>query len=234
MASAAQKRTDFLWDARRTRAAELLAADELSDEAIAQECGRSRRWLSDCKLAPAFMERVGEIRARLAQAIAEKLEAESLGRRENRIRALDEDFRRTQRIVDERGADPAEWADAPGYRSGLLTHTVKSVRAGSVYKAHTAGVNGIVLKDEDGEPIAMLDGADSPEFEIHHVYEFDAALVRERREISKQIAQDLGQWSDKSEIDYREHPFMQAQRELYAFMNADDEDEDDASLGSED
>lgn len=32
------------------------------------------------------------------------------------------------------------------------------------------------------------------------VYQFDAALFRERRELRKQIAQECGQWSDKTEI----------------------------------
>ena len=36
----------------------------------------------------------------------------------------------------------------------------------------------------------------------HDVYFFDAALIREERELAKQTAQDLGQWTEKHEHDF--------------------------------
>lgn len=50
-----------------------------------------------------------------------------------------------------------------------------------------------------------------------HVYEFDAALVKEMREHEKQAAQEMGEWTEKKDVTSGGHPFK-----LYSGFNPDD------------
>ena len=184
--------TDY-WTRKRTLAAQLAADGDLTDIEIAAAVGRSRNWLYEQKAQPAFQARVREIIADARVLLA----ADGIRKRDTRLTALEDWYYRIQRIVTERAADPAHQG-VPGWASGLLTHDVKSVRSGRVYRALAAGVNGIVADDGVGGQVNPADLGD-PEYEVHHIYEFDAALVREGRAALQQVAQELGEWTEKLE-----------------------------------
>ena len=197
-------------------AAQHVADDRLTDVQIAAQLGRSRFWLASQKRNPVFMARVKEI---VDETVA-ALKAEGIARRENRQAVLQDLHERNCLIMDERAADP-DHADVPGWKSGLLTHDVKSVRGGRVYRSQTAGVHGIRLHDEDGQDIAILDIDDAPEFEIHHIYEYDAALVKEERAVLDQMAQERGEKTEKRETSFKQDSEMLAvEREWMEIMRA--------------
>jgi hypothetical protein len=64
--------TGFRLTARRTKAAQLLAEDALTDDQIAEKVGVSRQSLARWKRQPAFAELVSEITERLAAEIRGK------------------------------------------------------------------------------------------------------------------------------------------------------------------
>lgn len=120
-----QNGTQFRWNDARNRAALLLAEDELTDIAIAEKVGIGRTTLFYWKQHPDFQ-------ARLKQNVAD-LEATALkfaiAKKRKRVAALDDRWRRLQRIMEERGASP-EMADVPGGGTGLLVHQIKVVGTG--------------------------------------------------------------------------------------------------------
>lgn len=120
-----QNGTGFRWDARREKAATLLAEDELSDEQIAVECGIGRTTLHRWKQHPAFTARVADhVRA---------LEAETLkyaiAKRRRRIKALDDRWQRMQRLIEARAEELA--AHTAGGDTGLLVHQERAIGTGS-------------------------------------------------------------------------------------------------------
>ena len=104
-------------------AAQLLAADELSDEQIAARCNRTRRWLAALKKQPEFQAQVAAIVADTAAA----LKAEGIANKANRVRTLNEDFERLERVIEERAADPS-MAGVPGASQGVIVRTYKTTK----------------------------------------------------------------------------------------------------------
>lgn len=126
----AQNCTAFRWSRVRERAAELVAADELSDEDIARQCGIARRTLATWKRHSGFEQRVAEHHAAWRAAIR----AEGIANRQNRINALNDRWERMQRIIEERAADTVsgmivdeigEEHVIPGWSTGLLVRQEK-------------------------------------------------------------------------------------------------------------
>jgi hypothetical protein len=117
--------TEFAWSTKSERAAALVAHDELPDHAIARTCKVSKATLERWKALPAFATRVDEHRA----LWREKIQAEGIANRQNRIDAQNDRHRRLQQIVEERAA-ATEHAAVPGWKTGLLVHTRKQIGGG--------------------------------------------------------------------------------------------------------
>ncbi|MGD9827121.1 MAG: hypothetical protein AB7E70_20215 [Hyphomicrobiaceae bacterium] len=116
--------TDF-WTKRRTLAAQLVAEDELTDEKIAEQVGRSRKWLAEQKHLPEFRDRVKSIVEEFEKATLEH----GIANKAKRLQALNDRWERGRRVINERAASD-EWAHVPGWSTGLLVHDVKSVGGG--------------------------------------------------------------------------------------------------------
>lgn len=117
-----QKRTEFDWTEERHLAAQLLAEDELSDATIAERCGVGRTALSGWKKHPTFAARVKEITEAIGAAGLHR----AIAKRAARVRVLDEQLSRLQRIIDERADDP-DMEDVPGGKTGLLVRRIKGI-----------------------------------------------------------------------------------------------------------
>lgn len=117
--------TKFKWNVAKEQAALLLAQDELTDEAIADQLGTGRTTLWEWKQRPEFDARVEAHREEWRKRVRKR----GIAVAENRVAALQDRWERMKRIIAERGeADIMQ--DVPGGRTGLLCYTKKSLGAG--------------------------------------------------------------------------------------------------------
>lgn len=172
--SASPNVTDFVWTKRREKAAQLVAADEQTDEQIAAAVGITKRQLERWKRHPAFQARVAEH----VQAWRERILAEGVAVREKRVEALNERWERLRRLIAARTEDLRD--ETPGGETGLLVREPMLVK---VYEASEL---------DDGASLLP-----TKESRIVYKYTLDAALLKELREIEKQAAIELGQWEEK-------------------------------------
>ncbi len=113
----------FQWTRTRERAALLVSEDALTDREIADRC----------RIHPATLERWkkrSEFAARVQQHVAafrEKIRAEGLVNRQNRVDALNDRWERMQRVIMARAE---EHCAIPGGDTGLLVKQKKSVGFG--------------------------------------------------------------------------------------------------------
>jgi hypothetical protein len=114
---------------KREKAAQLIAEDQLSDEAIAAEVGIGRRTLARWKSDPLFQQRVQEI----ADAYAQKALRHRIARKECRIAILGDLHDKMLRVIEERGAS-ADLAEVPGGKTGLVTKTLKGLGNGDNFQ----------------------------------------------------------------------------------------------------
>lgn len=174
-----QNVTPFRWDARREKAAVLVAEDDLRDEDIAAAVEISRRQLDRWKRHPEFVARVAE---HVKQLEAEALKF-AIAKRRKRVDRLNRDWQRMQQVIAERAADEhagayeivrddegniIETLVAPGWTTGLLVRTEKQIGTGD-------------------KATRVVE------------YAVDTGLLREIRAHEEQAAKELGQWVDKSE-----------------------------------
>lgn len=174
--------TSFKWTGRSDRAAVRVAEDLKTDEEIAAEAGVTKRQLERWKQHPEFAARVQQHRDELQAAVV----AEGITRRENRVDALNERWRRLHAVINARAL---EHANIPGGNTGLL---VRQVRLVKVYSTTTD-------PDEVEEPDAadvLISAKLSQEVAEYAV---DTGLLKELREHERQAAQELGQWTEKQE-----------------------------------
>ena len=116
----------FSWTPPRTRAAELVADDDLSDEQIAATVGVSRRTLHTWRQHPEFMARVQERREAQRKAI----EAKGIADKQNRIAFLNERHAALRQVVQERG-EHESMADVPGGKTGYVVRTMRAIGVGA-------------------------------------------------------------------------------------------------------
>ena len=172
----------FAWTPQRTRAAELVADDHLSDEEIIAELGvADRKTLWRWRQHTEFVAREAERRA--AQRLA--IEAKGLADRDNRLRGYQDRYDRLQRTLDARAADPT-MADVPGGDTGVLVREVKFVKVFEV----AVGDDG----EERGPAVPMK------QYRQVEVFTVDTGLLKEMDHLAKQAAEDLGQWVTKGEL----------------------------------
>lgn len=122
---------------------------------------------------PQIIERIAEYRA--------KIEAEGLSNQQNRIDAYNKRWKLLEQIRAERAVD--EWlSDVPGGATGFVVKHLKTVK-----HEYIPGPD-----DEDGKASAMM--VETWESAV------DTGFLKEFRELEKQAAQDLGQWTEKREV----------------------------------
>jgi hypothetical protein len=128
--------TKFRWTPEREHAADLVADDQRTDRQIAGDLGIAKATLERWKKHSAFQERVQAIRTQRAQALraeAEARQARRLIERANRLEFLNDRHRGLCQILEERAADPA-WENVPGWKTGLMVHTVKGLGKGEDFQ----------------------------------------------------------------------------------------------------
>jgi hypothetical protein len=167
----------WTWTKKREDAAKLMCQG-VSDVLIARKLNVNPRSIARWKDRDEFNERRTELMAELTL----KVKREFLANKSGRIQSLVEDFNALSLILNERGID-CEWLDeagkprksgAPGGSTGYLAREYQS--------RDTADVM------HEGKPAKVT----SPKA----VYKFDSAIMRERRELRKQIAIELGEWGE--------------------------------------
>jgi len=107
------------------RAAQMVAEDEVSDEQIANRAGVSRQTLGKWKRHPVFAARVEVILAEYR----EKIVAEGIANKQNRVDALNDRWYKMGRVIAERATDSAI-QDVPGGKTGLVIRQLKQIGAG--------------------------------------------------------------------------------------------------------
>ncbi len=100
----------------------------------------------------------------------EGVRARGVAVRERRVASYNERWEKMQSVIDARARDKT-MAGVPGGKTGLVIL--------SDYK---------IIRDDEGNTEALP------------VYEVDTGLLKEMRELEKQAAQDLGQWTEKREV----------------------------------
>jgi hypothetical protein len=178
--------TPFAWTGKAERAALLVAEDRLTDVQIAADIGMTRPTLARWKRHPEFTARAAEIVAKARAAV----EAEGIANVKNRVAAQHDRWERLQRLIAARGNDPT-LADIPGGDSGFLVRTAKLV------KVYTAEPTAEELANLDTPPEQLR--AAKREVLVYE-YTTDVSPAAELRATEKQAAQELGQWTEKSEI----------------------------------
>lgn len=163
--------TEFAFTGRRLRAVGLVAQDIRSDAAIAADLGINKVTLERWKQHPDFRARVEAERA----AIAEAVRAEGIANKQNRIDAMNDRWGRMLALIEARAI---AYAAGPGGHTGLVVGQLKTVRH-------------VDTTDDDGERVWTQETWE---------YTFDAALMKEFREIEKEAAVELGQIVAKSEV----------------------------------
>lgn len=119
----------FNWSKARLEAAQLLAADQLTDREIAAKVGISDRQLWRWKKVPEFQAKVKEIVAATERGILSR----GIAARVRRVQALNDRWDRMRQVIAERGADPGMQTVAGG-KTGLLVHQVKGVGKGEDFQ----------------------------------------------------------------------------------------------------
>lgn len=145
----------------RAVAAVLMAADELTDEQIAEKVGVTRRTLTKWRSLPEFAAEVERIRSR-ARAV---VESHALGTVAGRMAEYQHRHDLMKRVIEERSE---AGGDAPGAGTGLLVKTFK------------------IVGGQDSYPVEE--------------WQVDTGLLKEMRELEKQVSIEQGQWAEKKEI----------------------------------
>lgn len=118
--------TPFRWDEQTELAAALLVAGNLSQDAIAEKVGTTRRTLFAWRQNAEFQARVSE---GLAE-IRDEVRRLGIGTVERRVAALNDRWNRLRQVIEARADDP-RMEGIPGASTGLLTVTqVKQVGMG--------------------------------------------------------------------------------------------------------
>jgi transposase-like protein len=116
---------NFKWSDQTEEAACLVAESNLSMGAIAAKVGVVYTTLWRWKKHPEFAGRVEEHLARFREDVRRR----GVAILEKRVSAVNDRWVRLQQIIEER-ADHADYAEAPGGKTGLLVKTIKQIGSG--------------------------------------------------------------------------------------------------------
>lgn len=172
----AQKKALWKWNKAKHDAAQLLAADEFTDQEIADRVGIIRNTLWVWKKSPEFAARVKE----LAEQLGDLALRYAIGRRARRLRALEDRWERLKRVIAER-ASALEMAGAPGGDTGLLCRTLKSIGAGDhAEKVEEYELDAALLKElREHEKQAAIELGQWSEKREHSIPELETLLAAE-------------------------------------------------------
>lgn len=112
------------WTQQRSKAALLVAEDELSDEEIAKEIGVTRQALAGWKRHPEFAAMVGDHVGQF-QAVMLRLR---IAKKRERVKVLDELHTKLLTVVEERAREYA--GVAAGGATGIVVRQVKQLGSG--------------------------------------------------------------------------------------------------------
>ncbi len=115
----------FEWTPEKERIVTLLAEGELTDREIVQQFSIHIRTLYRWKNVPVFALRVEEEK----RALGDLALRYAIGKRERRIKNLNDRLERMHQVIRDRAAEP-EMADVPGGPTGLMVRTKKGIGAG--------------------------------------------------------------------------------------------------------
>ena len=121
-----------------------------------------------------------------------------ISERQNRVDLYDDVVSRIRRLLDARAKDVAD--EVAGGDTGLLVRQVKLVK---VYEKPTSPVT-----DDPDELVSAKRDV------LVYEYVYDSAPVKDLREYAKQAAQDLGQWTEKQEVEHGGHITHEEQIDL--------------------
>jgi phage terminase small subunit len=121
-----------------------------------------------------------EIQSAIAEQTRE-IRRKGIALHQNRVDALVERHKLMNQVIAERAAHPF-YADVPGGTTGIVLKRLKAVKH--------------VYEPDPDDPDSKSSQATVEQWEA----EDNVALMRELREHEKQIAQELGEWTEKSEL----------------------------------
>ncbi len=170
--------TGFEWTSKREQAAIWVAEDKKSDDDISSDLGINRATLHRWKQEPVFLDRVQSIREEFRQAVL----TQSIADRVNRIRRLDDDWLDLQLVKQKRAASAKRRAEAK------RTEERKPDDALEIYEDYPGMMTGQIVRVET----PVKNG-------IKVEYQIDTSRLAELRNIEKQAAIELGQWTEKQE-----------------------------------
>jgi hypothetical protein len=116
----------FRWTDKATEAAQDVAKDELTNQEIAEKAGITRQGLDRWKAHPDFRARVDEHIEDFKATVRRR----GIAQLERRVDALNDRWRRMQRVIEERGQSP-DMQEVAGGPTGLLVRTIKGVGSGN-------------------------------------------------------------------------------------------------------
>jgi hypothetical protein len=170
----------FRWNAKRHQAAVLVAEDELSDNEIAKTCGVAKNTLEVWKRHPEFNAQVGDHIGQI-QASALKF---PIAKKHNRIATLNLLWQKALNVI----AIRAQRYAVDGDMQDAIKAAQKIFGNANVPEAMT----GLLVKKETPTNAGM----------IATEWVTDVALMREIRSLQQDAAKELGQWSEKAEINH--------------------------------
>ncbi len=163
---------------KKHQAAILLAEDQLTDEAIAEAVGVTRRTVAEWKTHPEFLQVIGDYTGAI---IGEALKL-PIAKKHERISQLNKLNESYWQIINDRAERHAgEVEDTPENAAARMfgDFTPAEAATGMLVKQMKIAANGKTVTE----------------------WVFDKALASEIRDTHKQAAQELGQWTEQSKVE---------------------------------
>ena len=165
---------------RKERAAILLAEDELTDEAIAEVVGVTKRTITNWKQEPEFAALVGDYHG---QIVAQSLRL-PIAKKHHRVAVLNDLHEKALRAIEARGRRYAQ-AVADGESAEGATRRF----FGDITPEEAA--TGLFVREESVNASGMKTVN----------WKYDNAITKDIKDTEKQAAQEMGQWEDKASLD---------------------------------
>lgn len=120
---------------QKAKAIRLLAEGKLLEKTIAKRVGITQQTLIKWKKTPFFQTQIAKAKSLVKLSMNDlSKEVELLiAKKTARVRRLNQDWLKMQRVIEKRGDDPA-MRDVPGGDTGLLTVQIKSIGSGANFQ----------------------------------------------------------------------------------------------------
>ena len=123
-----QNVTNWTWNDAKLLAADLTCRGNVTDEDIAAQCKVTRRTVARWKTNPQFQEKVCEF----VKETEERLLTEGVASRVERVKRLNRDWERMQRVLDARAESMVDVDE--GGETGLLVRQRKGLGSGDNFE----------------------------------------------------------------------------------------------------